>query len=131
MPPRVMLAIAVLFAGVGLVLAQQAWVDSPRVRVPSAIAYVIAAALLTVGLMVTLQVVDRRQWNDLLAAVLLFAVTLELLWFTVGSGPRPCLLGWWSPPERVCRAGLAVCTLASAVMTGWAVRRHRARRRVP
>ena len=69
--PKGMLAIGVLFAGAGLVLAQQAWVASPRLRVPTDVAYVVAAVLFTAGLMITLQGLGFTRWNDLLAAVLL------------------------------------------------------------
>ena len=127
--PKGMLAVAVLFAGAGLVLAQQAWVASPRVHVPPAIAYVVTALLWATALMITFQVFGFTHWNDLLAAVLLGGVTVEMLWLAVGSGPRPCAVGLWRPPEGVCRVALGVCALICGVMTGWAIARHRARRR--
>ena len=54
--PKAMLAVAVLFAGAGLVLAQQAWVASPRVHVPPGVAYVVTALLFVAALMITFQV---------------------------------------------------------------------------
>jgi hypothetical protein len=125
-----MLAVAVLFAGAGLVLAQQTWIASSRVRVPPVVAYVVVAVLLTAAVMIALQGFGLTRWNDLLAAVLLSGITAEVLWFAVGPGPRPCRVGVWSPPEGVCRATLGVCTFLCGVMTVWAVRRYRARRRV-
>jgi hypothetical protein len=127
--PKGMLAVAVLFAGAGLVLAQQAWVASPRVHVPAGIAYVITAVLFAAALMITFQVFGVTHWNDLLAAVLLGGITVEMLWLAVGSGPRPCAVGLWRPPDGVCRVTLGVCALICGVMTGWAIARHRARRR--
>ena len=47
--PKGMLAVAVLFAGTGLILAEQAWVASPRVHVPAGIAYALAATLFLGG----------------------------------------------------------------------------------
>jgi hypothetical protein len=128
--PKGMLAVGVLFAGAGLVLAQQAWVASPRVHVPAVIAYVAATGLFVAGLMITCQVFGFTHWNDLLAAVLLSGITLETLWFAVGPGSRSCWVGPWRPPEGVCRVTLAVCTLICGVMAGWAIARYRARRRV-
>ena len=128
--PKGMLAVAVLFAGAGLVLAQQAWVASPRVHVPPGIAYVVVAVLFAAALMITLQVLGFTQWNDLLAAVLLGAITVEMLWFAVGSGPRPCRVGLWRPPEGVCRVTWGVGALICGLLMGWAIARHRARRRV-
>src|SRR6266567_4567259 len=96
--PKGMLAAAVLFAGAGVVLAQQAWVASPRVHVPPGIAYDITALLFAAALMITFQVFGFAYWNDLLAAVLLGGVTL------------------------------GVCALICGVMTGWAIARNRARR---
>ena len=125
-----MLAVAVLFAGAGLVLAQQAWVASPRMHVPPSIGYVVAAVLFVAAVMITLQVLGFTHWNDLLAAVLLGGITVEVLWFAIGPGPRPCRIGLWSPPEGVCRVTLGVCALICGVMTGWAIARHLARRRV-
>src|SRR5437899_6287742 len=97
--PKWLLAVAGLFAVAGLVLARLAWVADPRVRVPPGIAYVVAAVLFSAALMITLQVLGIARWNDLLAAVLLGGITLETLWFAVGPGPRPCLVGLWRPPE--------------------------------
>ena len=122
--PKGMLAAAVLFAGTGLILAQQAWVASPRVHVPAGIAYTLAAALFAAAAMITFQVLGVTHWNDLLAAVLLGGTTVEVLWFAVGPGPRPCRVGLWRPPEGVCRITLGVCALFCAVMTGWAIARH-------
>ena len=79
--PKAMLAVAVLFAGAGLVLAQQAWVGSPRVHVPPGVAYVVTALLFAAALMITFQVFGFTHWNDLLAAVLLAGITVEMLWF--------------------------------------------------
>ena len=78
--PKAMLAVAVLFAGAGLVLAQQAWVASPRVHVPPGVAYVVTALLFVAA-------------------------------------------------EGVCRGAWGLCALICGVMTGWAIARHRARRR--
>ena len=128
--PKGMLAVAVLFAGTGLLLAQQAWVGSPRVHVPPGIAYVVVAVLFAAALMITLQVLGVTQWNDLLAAVLLGAITVEMLWFAVGSGARPCRVGLWGPPEGVCRVTWGVGGLICGLLMGWAIARHRARRRV-
>src|SRR6266567_4084927 len=114
--PKGMLAAAVLFAGAGVVLAQQAWVASPRVHVPPGIAYVITALLFAAALMITFQVFGFAYWNDLLAAVLLGGITVEMVWFAVGSGPRPCSVGLWRPPEIVCRVTLGVCALICGVM---------------
>jgi hypothetical protein len=126
--PKGMLAVAVLLAGGGLVLAREAWIGSPRVHVPPGIAYVLAGVLCATALMIALQVVGVWRWNDLLAAVLLSGVTVELLWLTFGSGPpRTCRWGWWQPPEPVCRAVLAVVTVICGAMTVWAFQRHRAR----
>jgi len=127
--PKAMLAVAVLFAGAGLVLAQQAWVASPRVHVPPGVAYVVTALLFVAALMITFQVFGFTHWNDLLAAVLLAGITVEMLWFALGSGARPCSVGLWRPPEGVCRGAWGLCALICGVMTGWAIARHRARRR--
>ncbi len=127
--PKAMLAVAVLFAGAGLVLAQQAWVGSPRVHVPPGVAYVVTALLFVAALMITFQVFGFTHWNDLLAAVLLAGITVEMLWFALGSGARPCSVGLWRPPEGVCRGAWGLCALICGVMTGWAIARHRARRR--
>ena len=74
-----MLAVAVLFAGTGLILAEQAWVASPRVHVPAGIAYALAAALFAAAAMITFQVLGFAHWNDLLAAVLLGGIAVEEL----------------------------------------------------
>src|SRR6266487_1153167 len=126
--PKGMLAVAVLFAGTGLLLAQQAWVASPRVHVPPGIAYVVVAVLFAAALMITLQVLGFTQWNDLLAAVLLGAITVEMLWFAVGSGARPCRVGLWGPPEGVCRVTWGVGGLICGLLMGWAIARSEERR---
>jgi hypothetical protein len=125
--PKGMLTAALLLAGGGVVLAQEAWLASPRLHVPPGIAYVLAAVLCTAALMISFQVVGVWRWNDLLAAALLLGVTVELLWLTVGSGPRTCRWGWWQPPEPVCRGVLAVVTSMCGAMTLWALQRFRAR----
>src|SRR5205823_8585096 len=114
--PKGMLAVAVLFAGAGLVLAQQAWVASPRVHVPAGIAYVVSGLMFAAALMITFQVFGFTYWIDLLAAVLLGGITEEMLWFGVGSGPRPCSVGLWRPPEGVCRVAWGLCALICGVM---------------
>jgi len=127
-PTKALLAVALLFLGAGLVLAEQAWVSSPRLHVPPGIAYVLAGVSCTAALMIAFQVFGVRRWNDLLAAVLLLGVTVETLWLTFGSGPRPCLLGWWRPLEGACRALWGVGVLVSGAMMVWAIRRYVARR---
>jgi len=99
-------------------------------HVPPSIGYVVAAVLFVAAVMITLQVLGFTHWNDLLAAVLLGGITVEVLWFAIGPGPRPCRIGLWSPPEGVCRVTLGVCALICGVMTGWAIARRLARRRV-
>jgi len=127
--PKALLAVALLFAGAGVGLAAEAWVSSPRLHVPAGIAYVLAGVLIVTALMIGLQVLGVWRWNDLLAAVLLCGVTVEMAWWALGSGaPRTCWWGFWQPPEVVCRTVLTAVALVCAVMTGWAVQRHLARR---
>jgi hypothetical protein len=127
--PKRLLTVAVLFAAAGLVLGEQTWVASPRVHLPSGIAYVVAAALLTTAVMIGFQVFGFSRWNDLLAAVLFLGIAVETSWLAVGSGARPCRVGLWRPPESACRAAWGVGALIWVVMAVWAMRRHLARRR--
>jgi hypothetical protein len=123
-----MLLLALLFAAGGIVLAREAWVSDPRLRVPPSIGYVVAVVCLATALMIALQAAGVGRWNDLLAAVLFFGCTVEFLWYTFGAGARPCRMDWWSPPESVCRTGLALGALMFGVLTVWAIRRYRAQR---
>lgn len=125
--PRVLLALSFILATAGIFLAHQAWVADPRLRFSAAFTYVIAAVALVAAVMVALQSFGLRRWNDLLAAVLLLAVALEFSWLAFGPGHRPCRIGWWQPPEPVCRTGLAVAALFSAVTALWALHRQRQR----
>ena len=126
--PKTLLVVAGLFVAGGVVLAEQGWVSSPRLHVPPFVAYASSASLFAAAVMIAFQVAGVCRWNDLLAAVLLSGFTIGVGWQAFGSGRRTCRWGWWQPPEPVCRTMLAVCTMACAGMTIWAVRRYIARR---
>jgi len=123
LPPRTMLAFDALFAVTGLVLAEQTWVGSPRVRVAPLAAYAESAAMIAGALLITLQSAHADRWSDAAAAVFLIASTIELLWFTFGAGERHCAIAGWQMPEPVCRSALGFATLICASMAGWAVSR--------
>jgi drug/metabolite transporter (DMT)-like permease len=114
MKQRPMLLIALLLTGGGLVLAQQAWIGSPRLHVPPTLAYVLAVVTIVAALMVGLQAYGVLRWNDLLAALLLLGVTAEMLWL------------WWSLRGSVPWVGFAVVALVVGGMSLWAIRRSRA-----
>ncbi|HXI20328.1 MAG TPA: hypothetical protein VNH46_04545 [Gemmatimonadales bacterium] len=89
----------------------------------------VASVALLAAVMTALQGMGIQRWNDLLAAVLLFAVAVEFFWLAFGPGHRSCHIGWWQPPEVVCRTGLALGALFSAATALWALSRHLRRTR--
>ena len=126
---RTLLILSCIFATAGVVLAHRAWLADPRLRFPATFTYVVASVALIAAVMTALQGIGIQRWNDLLAAVLLFAVGVEFFWLAFGPGRRPCHIGWWQPPETVCRTGLALGALVSSATALWALRRHLQRTR--
>lgn len=122
--PRTLRALSLVLATGGIVLARLAWVADPRLRFPPFFAYVVATVALIAAVMVALQSFGLTGWNDLLAGVLLLAMSLEFFWLAFSPGHRPCRIGWWQPPEPVCRTGLTVGALFLAATALWALRRH-------
>jgi hypothetical protein len=123
-PPKTMLIAALLLAAGGVGLGWAAWTSSPRLHVPPNLGFVLAAALMTTAVMVVFQVFGVWRWNDLLAAVVLLGVTIELAWLALGSGTRLCAWGGWPMPEPVCRGVSGGVALICGAMTLWAVRRY-------
>lgn len=114
MKQRPLLLVALLLVGSALVLAQQAWVSSPRLHVPASLAYVLAAVAAIAALMVALQAYGVWRWNDLLAALLLLGTTGEVLWL------------WWTLRGSAPWVGIAVIALMVGGMSLWAIRRSQA-----